>query len=261
MDPNTAAQPPPNPPSVEAAYKRKCIQLKKRLNEIEAENDLMRARNKRGLQYVQKMRLESCILLERLAKVTGMAEEAQAGVNPELRARAAAMMSNAAAMNNMAAGIGGVPPPGTAPAPGAGGNGTSYLDDETEGSSEDQPPTPQERPLRVKRSRKSNINNLDLELGEENANNTDSPSATGGGAAAGAGGASSSLPPLAPAPSQEELTSSFRVRTGSNGSAAPAAANNNNNAANVVPTDTSPTAPPTTAMDVDTKEPKEESRG
>lgn len=141
MDPNTAAQPPPNPPSVEAAYKRKCIQLKKRLNEIEAENDMMRARNKRGLQYVQKMRLESCILLERLAKVTGMAEEAQAGVNPELRARAAAMMSNAAAMNNMAAGIGGVPPPGAATTSGAGGNGASYLDDETEGSSEDQPPT------------------------------------------------------------------------------------------------------------------------
>lgn len=131
MESNTATGvPPPNPPSVEAAYKRKCIALKKRLNEIEAENELMRVRNQRGLKYVQKMRLESCILLERLAKVTGMADEAQAGVSPELRARAAAMMSNAAALNGAAANLGGE-------------NGTAggYLDDETEGSSDEQPPT------------------------------------------------------------------------------------------------------------------------
>lgn len=125
----TAGVPPPNPPSVEAAYKRKCIALKKRLNEIEAENEMMRVRNQRGLKYVQKMRLESCILLERLAKVTGMQDEAQAGVSPELRARAAALMSNAAALNGAAAG--------------GGENGAAggYLDDETEGSSDEQPPT------------------------------------------------------------------------------------------------------------------------
>lgn len=115
-----------NPPSVEIAYKRKCIALKKRLAEVEAENELMRTRNRRGWQYIQKMRLESCMLLERLAKVTGMTEKAQAGAaDPELRARAVAMMSNAATMN----GLGG---------PSRNGG---HLEDETEGSSDEQPPT------------------------------------------------------------------------------------------------------------------------
>lgn len=121
--PTTASS---NPPSVEIAYKRKCIALKKRLAEVEAENELMRTRNRRGWQYIQKMRLESCLLLERLAKITGMADDAQAGTaDPELRARAAAMMSNAAGLNGLAA---------------QGGNG-GYLEDETEGSSDEQPPT------------------------------------------------------------------------------------------------------------------------
>lgn len=70
------------------------------------------------------------MLLERLAKVTGMADEAAAGAaDPELRARAAAMMSNAAVLN----GIGGAEAT-------SGGNG-AYLEDETEGSSDEQPPT------------------------------------------------------------------------------------------------------------------------
>lgn len=118
-----------NPPSVENAYKRKCLALKKRLNEIEEENEMMRLRNRRGWQYIQKMRLESCILLERLAKVTGMTEEAQAGVNPELRARASAMMTNVAAVTG-----------GEAGKNGAAGVPQS-LEDETEGSSDEQPPT------------------------------------------------------------------------------------------------------------------------
>ncbi|RHZ51334.1 uncharacterized protein CDV56_104127 [Aspergillus thermomutatus] len=201
MDTSTkpsSSLPSSNPPSVEGAYKRKCIALKKRLNEIEAENEMMRMRNKRGWQYIQKMRLESCILLERLAKVTGMAEEAQAGVNPELRARAAAMMNNAGALNGYpgAAGAGAA----------AGSNGAAYVEDETEGSSDEQPPTPQERPLRVKRSRKSNIG--DVGLDEE-----PSTSAPPEGSAADPSG----LPRLAPAPTQEEMTSTFRIRTGSNG--------------------------------------------
>lgn len=120
-----------NPPSVEIAYKRKCAALKKRLAEVEAENELMRTRNQRGYQYIQKMRLESCMLLERLAKVTGMADEAAAGTaDPELRARAAAMMSDAAALNGH----------GGAAGASRGANGR-YLEDETEGSSDEQPPT------------------------------------------------------------------------------------------------------------------------
>lgn len=108
--------PPANPPSVEIAYKRKCIALKKRLAEIEAENELMRTRNRRGTQYIQKMRLETCMLLERLTKVTGMTDEAKTGAsNPDLRARAAAMMS-ATAQEGM------------------------HLEDDTEGSSGEQQP-------------------------------------------------------------------------------------------------------------------------
>lgn len=122
------SRPSAHPPSVEIAYKRKCIALKRRLAEVETENELMRTRNRRGWQYIQKMRLESCMLLERLAKVTGMAEEAQSGTaDPELRARAAAMMSNSASLNGMSA-------------PGPAGNGV-YLEDETDGSSDEQPPT------------------------------------------------------------------------------------------------------------------------
>lgn len=121
-------RPSAHPPSVEIAYKRKCIALKRRLMEVQAENELMRTRNGRSRQYIQKMRLESCILLERLAKVTGMAEEAQSGAaDPDLRARAAAMMPNTASLNGL-----GVPAqPGTG----------AYLEDETDGSSDEQPPT------------------------------------------------------------------------------------------------------------------------
>ncbi|KAJ9212734.1 hypothetical protein DTO166G4_5681 [Paecilomyces variotii] len=254
MESSTTGVPPPNPPSVEAAYKRKCIALKKRLNEIEAENELMRIRNQRGLKYVQKMRLESCILLERLAKVTGMQDEAHAGVSPELRARAAALMSNAAALNGAASSIGG-----------GGENGTAsgYIEDETEGSSDEQPPTPQERPLRIKRSRKSNATGHDVEGDEPTTNNNNNINTELASGAA-SGTADSSLPALAPAPSQEELTSSFRVRTGSNGSAIQAAAHNDNNTSNgtettPAPADSANTAPPphpgsSVAMDVDTKE-------
>ncbi|KAJ5973037.1 uncharacterized protein N7479_002955 [Penicillium vulpinum] len=185
--------PPANPPSVEIAYKRKCIALKKRLAEVEAENEIMRTRNRRGSQYIQKMRLETCMLLERLTKVTGMADEAKAGAaNPELRARAAAMMN-----------------------PAQGGAGV-LLEDDTEGSSDEQPRTPEERPLRVKRSRKSNAAGID---GQDD----DIPAHDGHPEPADSAGVA--LPRLAPAPTQESLTHSFRVQTG-NGSAdhTPAAA-------------------------------------
>jgi solute carrier family 25 phosphate transporter 3 len=122
----------PNPPSIELAYKKKCIQLKKRLNEIEAENDLIRARNKRAKFYVAKMRLETCIMLERLATVTGMLDEASSSaaaggaggqqgggqISAELRAKAAAIVTSAHAQSTQ-----------------------GLMDDETEGSSEEQPPT------------------------------------------------------------------------------------------------------------------------
>ncbi|PKY01387.1 hypothetical protein P168DRAFT_241674 [Aspergillus campestris IBT 28561] len=234
-----------NPPSVEVAYKRKCIALKKRLSEIEAENEMMSVRNRRGWQYIQKMRLESCILLEHLAKVTGMAEEAQAGgVSSELRARAAGLMSSAAGANGIAE-----------EKMKNGESAAGYYEDETEGSSDEQPPTPQERPLRVKRSRKSNVPN---ELGDDDAasaTNAVEPSAVVG---------SSTLPRLAPAPSQDDMTSSFRVQSGSNGDKE-SNHNEGSDRGSQQPPEGSRVPEPeddegaTTPMDMDMKEPKEES--
>lgn len=65
-----AAVPPPLPPSVEEAYRRKCIQLKHRLNEIEEANDASRVRLVRMQRAIEKMRLERAFLLEQLAKRT-----------------------------------------------------------------------------------------------------------------------------------------------------------------------------------------------
>ncbi|KAJ5081941.1 hypothetical protein NUU61_010205 [Penicillium alfredii] len=229
-----------NPPSVEIAYKLKCGTIKKRLAEIEAENELMRTRNRRGWQYIQKMRLESCILLERLTKVTGMAEEAQSGsADPELRARTAAMISGATSLN------------------GLGGSNGAYLEDETEGSSDEQPRTPEERPLRVKRSRKSNAN---PDIGADDDAHAPEHADPSGAA----------LPRLAPAPTQDQLTSSFRVQAGSNGSAhegdhTPAAASVHSNDRCGSHQDQPPLAEPApdagpTPMDMDTKEPKVEAQ-
>lgn len=148
--------PPPNPPSVEAAYKRKCIQMKKRLNEIETENANLRRRNERGWQYVRKMRLETCILLEHLAKVTGMVEELEAGGNAkageglaEVRARARAVLGESKEEEEMhnkerENGLGGGARRGAEQRAFGNGLNTSelgVLDDETEGSSEEMPPT------------------------------------------------------------------------------------------------------------------------
>jgi len=62
--------PPPLAPSVEEAYRRKCIQLKTRLNEIEADNDATRLRVQRIERTIQKQRIERAFLLEQLAKRT-----------------------------------------------------------------------------------------------------------------------------------------------------------------------------------------------
>ncbi|PVH95376.1 hypothetical protein DM02DRAFT_632936 [Periconia macrospinosa] len=54
------------PPSVETAYYRKCIELRRRINDIEENNDNTRLRIKRLNRGVQKMRLERAFLLEKL---------------------------------------------------------------------------------------------------------------------------------------------------------------------------------------------------
>lgn len=62
--------PPELPPSVEEAYRKKCIELKQRLNEVEEANDATRQRIVRSRRGVDKLRLERAFLLEQLAKRT-----------------------------------------------------------------------------------------------------------------------------------------------------------------------------------------------
>ena len=60
--------PPPLPPSVEEAYKKKCIELKRRMQEVEESNDVFRVRKARLARGIRKMRLERAYLLEMLGK-------------------------------------------------------------------------------------------------------------------------------------------------------------------------------------------------
>ena len=62
------AVPPPLPPSVEEAYRKKCIELKRRMNEVEDSNDGLRLRKARLQRGIRKMRLERAYLLDILAK-------------------------------------------------------------------------------------------------------------------------------------------------------------------------------------------------
>ncbi|KKZ66304.1 hypothetical protein EMCG_07968 [[Emmonsia] crescens] len=182
---------PPNPPSIEAAYKRKCIELKKRLNEVEAANDAMRIRNSQGHRYIQKMRLESCMLLERLAVLTGMAEEQ--GISTELRARTVALLKEmdphytpVAHANRRGGGGGGGAGEGSSAGVKRASYGIDYMDDGTEGSSEGHPPTPQERPLRVKRSRRADDSTAHLDTPDKDIDHMNRNTST-------------TLPPLLPA--------------------------------------------------------------
>ncbi|KAJ4298266.1 hypothetical protein N0V90_006166 [Kalmusia sp. IMI 367209] len=56
------------PPSVEKAYYKKCIDLRRRITDIEESNDGTRVRIKRLHRGIQKMRLERAFLLEQLQK-------------------------------------------------------------------------------------------------------------------------------------------------------------------------------------------------
>ena len=56
------------PPSVETAYYRKCIDLRRRINDIEENNDGTRQRIQRLNRGIQKMRLERAFLLEQLQR-------------------------------------------------------------------------------------------------------------------------------------------------------------------------------------------------
>lgn len=62
------AVPPALPPSVERAYRDKCIELKRRQAEVEQNNDSFRLRKNRLHRSIRKMRLERSMLLEMLGK-------------------------------------------------------------------------------------------------------------------------------------------------------------------------------------------------
>ncbi|KAI0391523.1 hypothetical protein F5Y17DRAFT_468180 [Xylariaceae sp. FL0594] len=65
-----SSHPPSLPPTVEEAYRRKCIQLKQRYKEIEEENDAYRLRLERLKRQIQKLRFERAIILDQIAKRT-----------------------------------------------------------------------------------------------------------------------------------------------------------------------------------------------
>ncbi|KFY46211.1 hypothetical protein V495_02603 [Pseudogymnoascus sp. VKM F-4514 (FW-929)] len=70
LPPANAAPPPTLPPSVEEAYRRKCIQLRHRMKTVEEANDASRIRLLRMRRGIEKMRLERAFLLEQLSKRT-----------------------------------------------------------------------------------------------------------------------------------------------------------------------------------------------
>lgn len=75
--------PPTLPPSVEESYKRKCIQLKTRMNEVEEANDASRLRLSRMQRSINKMRLERAFLLEQLAKrISTNVEDSEGSPSP-----------------------------------------------------------------------------------------------------------------------------------------------------------------------------------
>ena len=64
----TGRVPPSLPPTVEEAYRKKCIELKRRMSEVEQNNDSVRLRKTRLLRGIRKMRLERSLLLHELGK-------------------------------------------------------------------------------------------------------------------------------------------------------------------------------------------------
>ncbi|KAI1146281.1 hypothetical protein F4825DRAFT_472740 [Nemania diffusa] len=67
---NVIAHAPSLPPTVEEAYRRKCIQLKERSKEIEDENEGYRLRLSRLRRQIQKLRLERALILDQISKRT-----------------------------------------------------------------------------------------------------------------------------------------------------------------------------------------------
>ena len=83
------ANPPSLPPTVEEAYRRKCVQLKQRTKEIEDENDAYRLRLTRLKRQIQKSRLERAFLLEQISRRTSTnVEDSEGSPSPPPTVRA-----------------------------------------------------------------------------------------------------------------------------------------------------------------------------
>ncbi|KAL7271085.1 non-histone protein [Rhizina undulata] len=78
-----AAAHPHLPASVEQSYRQKCIDLKKRINEIESSNDVLVLRIQRARRGIQRMRLERAFLLQQLEQRTdARVEDSQGSPSP-----------------------------------------------------------------------------------------------------------------------------------------------------------------------------------
>lgn len=120
----------PLAPTQELAYRKKCIQLKRRLAEIEANNDATRRRIIQETQHVQKMRLLRAILLNHLNDI--MSAPAKK-LNPEQLEKIGVLANGSANLAELAGS--GISHDLQRPRPG----GEGLLDDSSEESDEDEP--------------------------------------------------------------------------------------------------------------------------
>ncbi|RMD41659.1 hypothetical protein DV735_g3504, partial [Chaetothyriales sp. CBS 134920] len=127
----------PLAPSQETAYRKKCIQLKRRLQEIEANNDATRRRIEREKQHIQKMRLNRAILLNHLKLIM---EAPSKKLSPEQLAEVGVIANGASHPADLVAAQAG---PRLR-------DGQALLDDSSDESEEE--PEPAERPERRRRN-------------------------------------------------------------------------------------------------------------
>jgi hypothetical protein len=120
----------PLAPTQELAYRKKCIELKRRLAEIESNNDLTRRRIAQETQRVQKMRLNRAVLLNSLREIMAMPAKK---MTPE-QLEKLGMMANGNGMLAELAG-GGIVPELQQRKP----DGEGLLDDSSDETDEDEP--------------------------------------------------------------------------------------------------------------------------
>lgn len=122
----------PLAPTQELAYRKKCIDLRKRLAEIEANNDATRKRILQENEHVQKMRLLRAILLNQLKEIMSTpAKQLTAEQLEKVNALTAGMH------NTMAEQLGPTVSQELQPQPQPDGEG--LLDDSSEETVEDEP--------------------------------------------------------------------------------------------------------------------------